>query len=169
MFPARTAFTVVAAIAGAVSTSSADWPEWGGGPTRNPVRVENGLPLDFRFEETDDTGKVVKAARGITWKVSPGERIVVTPLVADGLVWVCTNAREPADDTIPSKDWDGGVLACLREADGKELWRNRTPRRTDGWGMDFSRAALGSAPLVEGPSCGTSTTGPRWCAWTSGR
>ena len=152
-FLARTLSAAVAVFAMTTSASAADWPQWGGGPTRNPVSPEKGLPLDFQLGETDDHGKVVRAARGVAWTATPGARVVVPPVVADGLVWVCTSAREPADDTIPSKDWDGGVLACLRESDGKEVWRHRTPRLSGkgvGWTEDFSRAALGSAPLVEG-------------------
>jgi outer membrane protein assembly factor BamB len=92
---------------------------------------------------------------------------VIAPVVADGLVWVCTNARRPDDDAIAFKDWDGGVLMCFRERDGKLLWKQRTPRLPgkpvqSPLGLLFCRppridvvedipgAALGSAPLIEG-------------------
>src|SRR5262249_54846895 len=52
----------------------------------------------------------------------------------------------------PTKDWDGGLLMCFRESDGKPLWEHRTPRLS-GKGAelraDFTYAALGSVPLVE--------------------
>ena len=37
---------------------AADWPQWGGGPTRNPVSTEKGLPRDVQLRQTHD-GKVV--------------------------------------------------------------------------------------------------------------
>jgi outer membrane protein assembly factor BamB len=129
------------------ASPAADWPQWGGGPTRNPVSPEKGLPLDFRFEQTAK-GKVVEKERGVAWKARPGDRMVVPPVVADGLVWVCTSGKYPGDDKIPSKEWDGGVLACLRESDGKLLWSHRTPRLK--YPGDYGYSALGSVPLVEG-------------------
>ena len=143
---------LAAALAASLAPAAraADWPQWGGGPTRNPVSPETGLPLDFQFPRTGDKGKVVQPARGITWTARVGDRMVVPPVVADGLVWVCASAAAPADETIPDKEWDGGVIACLRESDGKLHWTHRTPRRAGGGPVDFSRSALGSAPLVEG-------------------
>jgi outer membrane protein assembly factor BamB len=139
-----------AALALAGTVPAADWPQWGGGPTRNPVSAEKGLPLDFRFKT--DTEK----ERGIAWKADlDGGRTSIPPVIADGLVWVGTNARDPNGDEekIPRKDWDGGVLKCFREADGKLLWEHRSPRLSGkgvSWAEDFPSAALGSAPLVEG-------------------
>ena len=37
----------------AVAAPSADWPLWAGGPTRNTVSPDKGLPFDFRFEVAD--------------------------------------------------------------------------------------------------------------------
>lgn len=144
---------LVAAAALAAPTPAADWPQWGGGPTRNPVSPEKGLPLDFQFRQTDDKDKVVKEERGVAWKAKLGDRTAIPPVVAGGLVWVGSNARQPADEAIKEKDWDGGLLLCFRESDGKPLWEHRTPRLSGkgvAWCEDCSRAALGSAPLVEG-------------------
>ena len=127
---------------------AADWPQWGRDNTRNAVSPEKGVP-EFQLQLTDDKGKVVKPERGVAWKAELGSRTVVHPVIADGLVWVCTNAREPEDEKLLQKNWDGGVLMCFRESDGKLLWKLRSPRRKEGI-ADWSRAALGSAPLVEG-------------------
>jgi outer membrane protein assembly factor BamB len=140
---------VIALSATAAPLTAADWPQWGRDFTHNAVSPEKGLP-EFQFPEIDDKGKVLKPARGLAWTADLGSRTVVHPVVADGLVWVCTNAREPADETIPAKEWDGGVLLCLREADGKVLWRHRTPRLNRDAVNDWARTALGSAPLIEG-------------------
>lgn len=137
-------FTAVGTVA------AADWPQWGGGPTRNAVSRETGAPTDFFFDVTEDE-KPGKAARGIAWSADLGSNTVIPPVVADGLVWVGTNARYPKDDK--AKDWDGGVLMCFRESDGKLLWKHRSPRLSGkgvAWAEDFPHAALGSCPLVEG-------------------
>lgn len=126
-----------------------DWPTWAGGPARNPVSFEKGLPLDFQLLLTDDKEKTLKPERGVAWKVDLGNLTVIPPVVADGLVWVGTNARDPNDEKIPDRDWDGGVLMCFRESDGKLIWKHRTPRYGS-YPIDFPRAAIGSAPLVEG-------------------
>jgi outer membrane protein assembly factor BamB len=123
-----------------------DWPAWGRDASRNAVSPEKNAPIDFQLPEVEN-GKVIKPGRSIAWQAELGDRTVIAPVVCDGLVWVGTNARQPDDETIPSKDWDGGVLMCFRERDGKLLWKHRTPRANSG---DFGRAALGSAPLVEG-------------------
>jgi outer membrane protein assembly factor BamB len=146
-------FASVALLLAAPTALAADWPQWGGGPTRNPVSPEKQLPLDFQFLVTDDKNKPLKEERGIAWKAKLGHRTVIPPVVADGLVWIGTNARAPADEKVPAKDWDGGVLMCFRESDGKLLWEHRSPRLSGKgveWCEDFSNAALGSVPLVEG-------------------
>lgn len=133
--------------------AAADWPQWGGGPTRNPVSLERGVLLGFQFPQADENGKVVRPGRDIAWQARLGDRTVIPPIVADGLVWVGTSARDPNYDTIKSKDWGGGLLMCFRESDGKPLWEYRTARLAGegvSWVEDFPRAALGSAPLVEG-------------------
>lgn len=148
---ARLAFALV--FAAIPPAAAADWPQWGGGPTRNPVNSEKGLPLDFQFEQTDEKGKVTKAERGIGWKAQLGDRTTTPPVVADGLIWVGTSARQPADAAIKGKDWDGGLLTCFRESDGKPLWEHRSPRLAGkgvNYAEDFPHAALGSVPLVEG-------------------
>ncbi len=143
----RLAFAL--SLVAALPAAAADWPQWNGGPTRNAVSPEKNPPTDFQLPITED-GKVVKAARGIAWTAELGSQTVIPPVVAGGLVWVCTNARAPDDPKLKDKDWDGGVLMCLRESDGKLLWRQRTPRLGTSYTEDFPHAALGSVPLVEG-------------------
>jgi outer membrane protein assembly factor BamB len=128
--------------------TAADWPQWGRDTTHNAVSPEANAPLDFAFPTEEDEKRT--PGRNIAWRAELGSMTVTPPVVADGLVWVGTNAREPADDKIPAKEWDGGVLMCFREADGKLLWNHRTPRLTTSFVNDFPRSALGSCPLVEG-------------------
>jgi outer membrane protein assembly factor BamB len=125
---------------------------WGRDASHNAVSPEKGAPIDFSIPELDK-GKVIKPGRNIAWQAALGSRTVIPPVVADGLVWIGTNARDPDDAKIPKKEWDGGVLLCFRESDGKLLWRHRTPRLS-GKGVavyeDFSQSALGSVPFIEG-------------------
>ena len=138
---ARLAFALV--FTAIPPAAAADWPQWGGGPTRNPVSAEKGLPLDFRFAQTDDKGKVTKAERGVAWKAQLGDRTTIPPVVADGVIWVGTSARQPADEAIKERDWDGGLVMCIRESDGKPLWEHRTPRLSGkGVSMASSSTAL---------------------------
>ncbi len=131
---------------------ASDWPQWGGGPTRNAVSPEKNPPTDFRLPEFKG-GKDTIPGHNVAWTAELGNRTVVPPVIAGGLVWVCTSARQPVDEKIPEKEWDGGVLMCFRESDGKFLWKHRSPRLS-GKGVDrsedFSDSALGSCPLVEG-------------------
>ena len=139
-------------VAGALSipVSAADWTQWGRDHTRNSVSPEKNLP-EFTLKVVDDNDKIVTPDRGVAWKAELGTRTVVHPVIADGLVWVCTNARHPDPDneSIKSSEWDGGVLMCFRERDGKFLWKQRTPRGKS-YVSDWPHAAIGSAPLVEG-------------------
>ena len=148
--PPRRPAAALAALA--LAAVAADWPQWGRDSTRNAVSLETPAPLDFAFRLADEKGAVTVAERNVAWTAALGSRTVVPPVVADGLVWVCTNVRPPEDDKVPAKEWDGGVLLCLRAADGKELWRHRFPRLgpAGSWEQDFPQAALGSCPLVEG-------------------
>jgi outer membrane protein assembly factor BamB len=131
---------------------AADWPQWGGGPTRNAVSLEKGAPHDFQLRVVED-GKVVKPARGIAWTADLGRWTVVPPVIADGLVWACTGARLTDDSKLEDKERDAGILMCFRETDGKLLWEHRTPRLSGkgvSWAEAHPHAALGSVPLVEG-------------------
>jgi outer membrane protein assembly factor BamB len=154
--PNRTRRRLAAALAAilppALTARAADWPQWGGGPTRNAVSREKAAPLDFQLPVVGD-GNVAKPARGLAWTADLGHWTVVPPVVADGLVWACTGASFPDGANPKGKEWDAGVLKCFRESDGKPLWEHRTPRLSGkgvSWVEAQPHAAVGSAPLVEG-------------------
>ena len=147
MFMAKFRFVLPSLMALVVplASSAADWTQWGRDASRNAVSPEKNPPS---FAD----GKLGELGREIAWKAEL-EHLVVPPVVANGLVWVCTRGRQPEDEKIPAKDWDGGVLKCLRESDGKLLWKHRTPRLSGnrvGWGEDFVQASLGSVPMLGG-------------------
>ncbi|MGL6076215.1 MAG: PQQ-binding-like beta-propeller repeat protein [Fimbriiglobus sp.] len=153
-FTRRFSATILLVLLLSTASTASDWPQWGRDACRNAVSPEKNPSLDFAFPFRED-GKPANPGRNIAWQADLGTRTFVPPVVADGLVWVCTNARNPDGDEekIPEKDWGGGVLMCFREADGKLLWKHRTPRLSGRGVRDYEDARyspIGSAPLIEG-------------------
>jgi len=141
----RVAVAVILLAAGAARAD--DWPAWGRDLSRNAVSPEKSAPLDFAFEIKDQKGNVTSRAKNIRWSAPAGTQLVGTPVVAGGLVWVGTNNfTDYRDRSRP----DAAVLICLREADGKELYRYVSPRLKLGWPNDFPNAGMGSTPTAEG-------------------
>src|SRR5262245_8682407 len=71
-----------------------DWPMFGGGPGRNMVNLQNlKLPAEWSVEEDK--------YHNIKWTVDLGTRSYFTaPVIADGMVFVPTNNRQPRDIRI---------------------------------------------------------------------
>ena len=84
--------TVAWAAAGAAGK---DWPQWGGGPSRQMISSETNLPLTVQTG-LDDTGKRV-APGNIRWQVRTGPLTYGHPVIADGRVYVGTGDRGWAD------------------------------------------------------------------------
>jgi outer membrane protein assembly factor BamB len=124
-----------------------DWPAWGRDLSRNAVSPEKGAPLDFAFDTKDEKGNVATRAKNIRWSAPAGTRLVSSPVIAGGFVWVGTNGQYDYRDR---NALDASVLICLREADGKELYRYVSPRLKSGLPNDFPNAGIGSTPTVEG-------------------
>src|SRR5262245_29122176 len=99
------------------SAKADDWPAWGRDLTRNAVSPEKGAPLDFAFE---NHGEKPVRAKNVQWSARAGTRVVGSPVIVGGLVWVGTNnVVDYRDRTRP----DASVLLCLRASDGKEIYR----------------------------------------------
>lgn len=132
----------LASVIAVLSVATADdWRTLGRDSTHNAVSRERGAPIEFRLMED---------RAGVAWTAPLGRNTLASPVVADGLVWITSHVIEPADDSTPPKDWDGGLIMCFRERDGKLLWQHRSPRLTAGYEQDMSYGAIGSVPLVEG-------------------
>ena len=96
--------SVLLALLVATSTGlSADWPMWGGTPSRNMVSPMTGLPIAWDLK----TGKNVK------WVAELGSQAYGNPVVAGGVVMVGTNNEALRD---PKQPGDRGVLMAFREA-----------------------------------------------------
>ena len=130
-----------------------DWSPWGRDDAHNAVSPEQNVTLDFQFPMPHEDGTTKQPARNIAWRASLGSRTVVPPVIADGLVWCCSNARQATlfGVPLPSRMWDGGVLLCFRESDGALLWRHCSGRiRKGNWVEDFAQSSLGSVPYLDG-------------------
>jgi outer membrane protein assembly factor BamB len=122
---------VVAAGLSAVpleSAAAADWPQWGGGPYRNLVSRESGLPASFHpgRKKRDRMGFDPATAKNVRWMVRLGSENYSCPVVAGGRVYIGTNDEDLDDDRFQSTR--GGVLMCLDEKTGSLIWRLVVPR-----------------------------------------
>ncbi|HZL91209.1 MAG TPA: PQQ-binding-like beta-propeller repeat protein [Pirellulaceae bacterium] len=131
--------------------ASADWPQWGGSPSRNNVAQADRAPVDWnygRFERK--TGQWLTAgARNTKWVASLGSQTYSTPVVADGKVFIGTNNAFGYLKRYPPAI-DLGVLLCLRETDGSFLWQHSSEKLPTGRIHDWPMVGLVSTPLVEG-------------------
>ncbi|MCK4294321.1 MAG: PQQ-binding-like beta-propeller repeat protein [Planctomycetes bacterium] len=152
MFLDRTLWQVVVTVcilSASVSVPAADWPQWGGTNSRNMVSQEKGLPGTF---EADKDKASAGTARNVKWIVRLGAYAYGNPTVANGRVFVGTNAQTLSADAR----FDlarGGLLKCFDENDGELLWQFAIPeRRNLPAGMHFGHQHLGvcSSPSVEG-------------------
>jgi outer membrane protein assembly factor BamB len=115
---------------------SADWPMWGGTPSRNMVSPMKGLPTQWDIK----TGKNVK------WVAELGSQSYGNPTVANGVVIVGTNNESTRD---PKQGGDRGVVMAFREADGEFLWQATYEKLSSGRANDWPFQGIASSPLIE--------------------
>ena len=137
-----------------IPTPAADWPQWGGTNNRNMVSQEKNLPDSFEpdREKASAQGSSGSKAENVKWIARLGAYAYGNPTVADGRVFVGTNAHTLSKD--PRFDYNkGGLLKCFDEADGRLLWQLPTPeRRKLPPKIHFTHQYLGicSSPTVDG-------------------
>jgi outer membrane protein assembly factor BamB len=130
----RLAF-VVALLASPV-VLNADWPMWGGTPSRNMVSAMKGLPTTWDIK----TGKNVK------WVAELGSQSYGNPTVAEGVVVVGTNNELLRD---PKQPGDRGVVMAFREATGEFMWQATFEKLSSGRANDWPFQGIASSPLIE--------------------
>jgi outer membrane protein assembly factor BamB len=116
---------------------AADWPMLGRDATRNAVSAEKNPPIVWQTGEEE---------KNVKWKASLGSISFSDPVVAGGLVWIGTNSVKPGEFRAAS---DASVLLCLRESDGRPLYRYESPRLPEGRVHDWPLASMACSPLVE--------------------
>jgi outer membrane protein assembly factor BamB len=127
-----------------------DWPQWCGSDGKNMVAEEKGLPESFVPGEKDPQGAGIQmeTTQNVKWAIKTGQHACGTPVIAAGRVFVgCLLNKE-------------GVLRCLEEKTGRQLWQWKAPLREkikiDGWKWEISinhipeQLGVCSSPVVEG-------------------
>ena len=141
-FPLATALwsgrVLVALLLSATAVGAADWPSWGGQPSRNMASAtEHGLPDGYALGVENDYDKIdLAATKNIKWVAKLGGKTCGSPVVSQGRVFIGTTG-------VPSTN---ATLLCLDEQTGHELGRfvcRRPPGRGEDWGVC-------STPTIEG-------------------
>jgi outer membrane protein assembly factor BamB len=127
----------VALQAQAPAAGGADWPMWGGTPSRNMVSSMKGLPLDWD----------VKTKKNVKWVADLGSQSYGNPIVAGGMVFVGTNNELLRDK---NQGGDRGVLMAFRESTGEFLWQHAHAKLESGRANDWPFQGVASSPLVIG-------------------
>jgi len=90
---------------------AADWPTWGGDPSRNMVNTsETGIVTEWE----------VNSGHNVKWTQALGSQTYGNPVIHEGKVFVGTNNGAERD---PAKTGDKGVLMVFDEQTGEFLWQ----------------------------------------------
>ena len=96
------------ALAAAAAVHAADWPMWGGTPSRNMVSDETGIPRTWD----------VNSKENIKWVAEIGSQSYGNPVVAEGKVFLGTNNQLERNPEIKG---DKGVMMVFDEKTGALL------------------------------------------------
>lgn len=130
---------------------AADWPQWGGSPTRNNTSEAHELPTEWnigRFEHRTGAWDS-RTARHIRWVARLGSVSYGTPVVAGLSVYCATNNAAGYVRRWPPAV-DLGCLLCFRRSDGRFGWQLSRPKLEAGRAFDWPEQGLCATPLVEG-------------------
>jgi outer membrane protein assembly factor BamB len=128
---------LAAGLLAASASLSADWPMWGGTPSRNMVSPLKGMPTQWD----------VKSGKNVKWVAALGSQSYGNPVVAGGVVLVGTNNEALRD---PKQGGDRGVLMAFRESDGEFMWQATFEKLASGRANDWPFQGIASSPLVVG-------------------
>jgi len=115
--------------------SAADWPMWGGNPTRNMVSSEKGIPRTWD----------IQSKTNVKWAAEIGSQSYGNPVVAEGKVFVGTNNQLERN---PKATGDQGVLMVFDEKTGEFLWQMTHPKMESGRVNDWPEQGVCSSPAV---------------------
>ena len=114
---------------------SADWPMWGGTPSRNMVSPLKGMPTTWD----------VKTGKNVKWVAELGSQSYGNPVVAGGVVLIGTNNEATKDS---KQAGDRGVVMAFREATGEFMWQATFEKLSSGRANDWPFQGIASSPLV---------------------
>lgn len=130
---------------------SADWPQWGATPARNPVAQGQGIPIAWNVGQFEQkTSKWLGSDdKKILWVARLGSQTYGSPVIADGKVFCATNNGAGHLARYPAKV-DLGCLLCFAQADGKFLWQYSAEKLVSTRSVDYPDQGICGSPLVEG-------------------
>lgn len=145
----RDAIMGALALCALASPTAADWPEWGGDPSKNMIANETGLPSDFSAGEVDpDTGHInPTTTKNCQWIVTLGSQSYGTATIAKGWVLVGTNNESPRNPAVMG---DRGVVMAFAEENGEFQWQLTVPKLPGGDDVDWEYLGICSSPLIHG-------------------
>ncbi len=131
------------------SATAAEWPEWGGSPTKNMISDVTGLPVELSAGEwiADSEDIDPATAKNCKWVVKLGSESYGTPTIAGGRVVVGTNNESPRNPGIIG---DRGVVMCFDEATGAFQWQLTVPKLGAGKVSDWEYLGVCSSTLLDG-------------------
>jgi outer membrane protein assembly factor BamB len=159
------------ALAATASLQAADYPQWGGGNTRNMVSDEKGLPIDFdpgkkygpkaapkiagRLRPNAEEANKQPGAEDIDmsttknclWVAKLGSQTYGTPVIANGQVYVGTNNESPRDD---KHNGDRGIVMVFDEYTGQFKWQLVSPKMGTGKVNDWEYLGICASPTIVG-------------------
>lgn len=129
--------------------AAADWPEWGGTPSRNMFSTEKNLPDQFQPGKFKPGGEEIDMAttKNVRWVARLGTQSYGNVTVAQGRVLVGTNNDSLRD---PQHQGDRSVLLCFDEKTGEFLWQLVVPKLKSGKVNDWESLGILSSAAVEG-------------------
>ncbi|WP_395142341.1 PQQ-binding-like beta-propeller repeat protein, partial [Armatimonas sp.] len=143
------ATTLLALSAGALITRAADWPYWGGGPSRNMVSSETNIATSWDAGRYKGSTEEIDLAttKNVKWVAKLGSQSYGNPTVSGGKIFVGTNNESPRDEKLKG---DRAVLLCLDEKTGDMVWQLAVPKLGTGKVSDWEFLGLCSSPAVDG-------------------
>ncbi len=131
----RNPLALILALSATAALSAADWPMWGGTPSRNMVSPMTGAPTEWD----------VKSGKNVKWVADLGSQSYGNPSVGGGVVIIGTN-NELARD--PKQPGDRGVVMAFRESTGEFLWQAAFDKLSSGRANDWPFQGIASSPLI---------------------
>lgn len=110
---------------------------FGGGPSRNMVSSETGLPSEW------DVG----SGKNIKWRKKVGSQTYAGPVFFEGRVFVGTNNES---ELRPEIQGDKGVVMAFSASDGEFLWQATHDKLPAGRVNDWPMQGVCSTPAIEG-------------------
>ena len=126
---------LIALAACAAAAPGADWPMWGGDPSRNMVSAETGIPRTWDLQ----------SGQNVKWVAEIGSQSYGNPVVADGKVFLGTNNELLRDEAYPG---DRGVVMAFDEETGEFLWQITHAKLAAGRVNDWPEQGVCSSPAV---------------------